>query len=109
MKRTSLRFYVTERQKHGGKLVYEWLLERAKAVGVPGGTALRAIAGFGRHGVLHEEGFFELAGDLPVEVEFILTDAEADQLIELLAAENLPLYYVRMPVEMGVVGTRQSR
>jgi PII-like signaling protein len=104
MHRTCLRFYVTERQKHDGKLLYEWLLERAKALGVPGGTALRAIAGFGRHGVLHEEAFFELAGDLPVEIEFIVDDVEADALLAILAAENLALYYLRMPVQVGVVG-----
>jgi uncharacterized protein len=104
MQRTSLRFYVTERQKHDGKLVYEWLLERAKALHVPGGTALRAIAGYGRHGVLHEETFLELAGDLPVEIEFIVDDAQAEALIALLRAEKLSLYYVQMTVEAGVVG-----
>jgi uncharacterized protein len=104
MQRTCLRFYVTERQKHDGKLVYEWLLEEAKALHVPGGTALRAIAGFGRHGVLHEETFFELAGDLPVEIEFVVDDAQAEALMALLRAANLSLYYVRMTVEAGVVG-----
>lgn len=107
MQRTCLRFYVTERQKHDGKLVYEWLLERAKALGVPGGTALRAIAGFGRHGVLHEEGFFELAGDLPVEIEFIADEAQVNALIALLDAEHLPLYYIRTIVEAGVVGSTE--
>jgi len=34
------------------------------------------MAGFGRHHMLHEARFFELAG-LTVEVEFIVTDAEA--------------------------------
>jgi uncharacterized protein len=103
MERICLRFYVTERQKHGSKLLYEWLLEKAKALGVPGGTALRAIAGFGRHGVLHEEGFFELAGDLPVEIEFVLNEPQADALIALLQAENLQLYYIQMRVQAGVV------
>src|SRR2546430_9989074 len=104
MKRTCLRFYVTERQKHDGKLLYEWLLERAKALGVPGGTALRAIAGFGRHGVLHEETFFELAGDVPVAIEFVVDDVQADALIALLRDESVPLYFIRMAVEAGVVG-----
>ncbi|MHB1592333.1 MAG: DUF190 domain-containing protein [Sulfuricella sp.] len=31
-----------------------------------------AIAGYGRHGILHEYHFFELAGDLPVMVEFVV-------------------------------------
>jgi PII-like signaling protein len=103
MTRTCIRFYVTERQKHQGRLLYEWLLERARALGVPGGTALRAIAGYGRHGVLHEEGFFELAGDVPVEIEFVTDAQQAEELIALLRAEKLHLFYLLMPVETGNV------
>lgn len=104
MDRICLRFYATESQKHDGMLLYEWLLERAKALGVPGGTALRAIAGYGRHRVLHEEGFFELAGDMPVEIEFVLDERQAGELLTLLKAENLRLFYVSMPVATGIVG-----
>jgi len=50
--------------------LYEWLLEEAKSLGVHGGSAFRAIAGFGRHGRMHEDTFFELAGELAVKVEF---------------------------------------
>ena len=71
---------------------------------MPGGTALRAIAGYGRHRVLHEEGFFELAGDMPVEIEFVLDEKQAGELFALLKAENLRLFYVRMPVVTGIVG-----
>jgi len=31
MERVCLRFYVTEFQKHDGKLLYEWLLERRES------------------------------------------------------------------------------
>ncbi|MFT3790053.1 MAG: DUF190 domain-containing protein [Rudaea sp.] len=44
-------------------LLYEWLLERARKLGIHGGSAFRAIAGYGRHGRLHEQQFFELAGE----------------------------------------------
>jgi len=50
-------------------------------MGVHGGTAMRAIAGLGRHGRLHEETFIELAGDLPVEVSFILTEEEGQRFL----------------------------
>jgi PII-like signaling protein len=56
-----LKFYVGEYREHKGILLYEWLLERAKKCGFNGGTATRAIAGFGRHGILREESFLELA------------------------------------------------
>lgn len=104
MERVCLRFYATESQKHNGMLLYEWLLERAKVLGVPGGTALHAIAGYGRHRVLHEQGFFELAGDTPVEIEFVTDEKQAGELIALLQAEKLHLFYIKMPVETGVVG-----
>jgi PII-like signaling protein len=104
MERVCIRFYATESQRHAGKLVYEWLLERAKAMGVPGGTALRAIAGYGRHGTLHEATFFELAGSIPVEIEFVADAAQADALLQMLAREKLRLFYIRMPVESGETG-----
>ena len=69
-----LKFYVQENRRHHGILAYEWLLETARKLGLHGGSAFRAIAGFGRHGRLHEEHFFELAGDLSVEVGFALTE-----------------------------------
>ncbi len=98
-----LKFYVQERHQLHGRLAYEWILEKAKAAGVPGGSAFRAIAGYGRHGVLHEDHFIELAGDLPVEVGFALSDGEADRLLQLLRAEGVSLFYVRVPVEFGVL------
>jgi len=98
-----LKFYVSEKQRHQGALLYEWLLEEAKKLGLPGGSAFRAIAGFGRHGRLHEESFFELAGELPVQVEFVLSQILADKLLAELTAHKLNLFYVRYPVESGIL------
>jgi PII-like signaling protein len=99
-----LKFYVQENRRHHGILAYEWLLEEARKLGVHGGSAFRAIAGYGRHGRLHEEHFFELAGDLSVEVGFVLTEEEAQRLLAHLASEQLKLFYIKVPLEMGVVG-----
>jgi PII-like signaling protein len=96
-----LKFYVSEYREHNGILLFEWLLERAKKCGFHGGTAMRAVAGFGRHGILHEETFLELAADLPVEVSFVLSKDEAQHFVDLLEAENIDLFYVKFPVEYG--------
>ena len=104
MKDTSLRFYVHENRKHHHKLVYEWLLEEAKKIGIQGGSVFKAIASFGRHGVLHEDHFFELAGDLPVEVAFFVSEDEAERMMALIRAEKLSLFFVRTPAEYGVTG-----
>src|SRR5438309_6187035 len=103
MQGSLLRFYVREGDRHGGRLVWEWLLEQANALGVRGGSAFRAMAGFGRHHVLHESTFFELAGTLTVEVEFIVTDAEAQQLLALLQKAGIRLFYACVPALFGVI------
>jgi len=104
MKGCYLKFYVQERRKLHGVLAYEWILAKARQAGLQGGSAFRAIAGFGRHGVMHEDHFFELAGDLPVEVGFAVSDEEAERFLALVRAENVPLFYVRVPIEFEVIG-----
>jgi PII-like signaling protein len=99
-----LRFYVHENDRLHGKPAWEWLLQQANALGVRGGSAFRAMAGFGRHRVLHEERFFELAGSVTVEVEFIVTDDEARQLLDVVEQAGLPMFYTRIPAHFGVAG-----
>jgi uncharacterized protein len=98
-----LRFYIHEGHRHHGLLAWEWLLERANKLGIRGGSAFRATAGFGRHHILHEQHFFDLAGGLAVEVEFIVTDAEAQRLIELLHKEKLRAFFAYIPAAFGVI------
>jgi len=103
MKGTLLRFYVHENRTHHHIALFEWLLEQAKKMGIHGGSAFRAIAGFGRHGILHEEHFFELAADMTVAVEFVVSDAEADKLLSLLRQERVSIFYSRVAAEFGAI------
>jgi len=103
MKGTLLRFYLHENRMHRHIALYEWLLEQAKALGIHGGSAFRAIAGFGRHGILHEEHFFELAAQMTIEVEFVVTDEEAESLLGLLRQERISVFYARVPAEFGAI------
>lgn len=98
-----LTFYVAEKQNHAGVLFYEWLLKEARELGVHGGSVFRAIAGFGRHGRLNEDTFFELAGELAVKVEFILDDRLADQLLQRVKGQNAEVFYTRYAVEAGIL------
>jgi PII-like signaling protein len=100
----NLRFFMHANARHRGMLLSEWLLEQARHKRLGGGSVFRAIAGFGRHGVLHEEQFFDLADDLPVKVEFLLGEAEAEQLLAAIRAEHPELVYARSQVEFGVLG-----
>ncbi|MEW9624193.1 DUF190 domain-containing protein [Rhodanobacter geophilus] len=104
-----LRFYVHMHARHDGLLVSEWLLELAKRHKLGGGSVFRAIAGFGRHGVLHEEAFFELADDLPVVVEFLLRESEAEALLQQVRDAGAALVYARVPVRFGLLGNEEDR
>jgi PII-like signaling protein len=101
MNTVCLRIFAPESSRHHGMPTYEWLLDTAQALGVAGGSAFRALAGFGRHG-RHDAGFFELAGELPVAVEFLLDAAAADRLLQAVKDAGLQLIYARWPVQLGV-------
>jgi PII-like signaling protein len=98
-----LRFYVHENDKHGRVLLWQWLLQEANRLGIRGGSAFRAMAGFGSHHVVHQDHFFELAGTLTVEVEFIVTDDEAQRLLDLLRREKVRAFFAHVPARFGVL------
>jgi uncharacterized protein len=103
MEGSFLRFYVHENQRHHHVLLWEWLLEQANRMGIRGGSAFRSMAGFGRHHVLHEDHFFELAGTQTVEVEFIVTAEEARRLLDLVREEKVRVFYASIPARFGVL------
>jgi len=70
---------------------------------IRGGSAFHAMAGFGRHHVLHEDRFFELGGSLIVEVEFIVMDDEKQKLLERVGEEKIRLFYADIPARFGVL------
>jgi uncharacterized protein len=105
MKATVLRLYMHESRRFRGMLLYEWLLEHARKLGVHGGSAFRAVAGYGRHGVMQEQNFFELAGELPVVTEFVVNEADAERILAMVRKENIDLVYVSWPAEYSATGT----
>jgi PII-like signaling protein len=105
MEGSFLRIYLHENQRCHGVLAWEWLLKQANQSGIRGGSAFRAMAGFGRHHHVHENHFFELAGSLTIEVEFIVTEAEAGQLLDLVRRENIRAFYARIPARFGVINS----
>jgi PII-like signaling protein len=52
---------------------------------------------------LHAETFIELGGELPIQVEFILEEQQAEEFLATLRAYELNIRYVRYAVSAGVV------
>ena len=98
-----LKLFVPEGLRHHGDLLYDLILKQAESIGIPGGTAVQAVAGFGRHGHIHEQHFFELAGELPIIIEFFAADEAIDQLLALLAGEKHSLFYIKFHAEAGQI------
>lgn len=103
-----LRFYMHEGHRHHRRLLHEWLLEEAKKLGIHGGTAFRAVAGFGRHGRLHFQHFYELAGDLTMQIDFLMTNEEAERLCSVIKREGVRVLYMKVPVVFGVINPDAS-
>ena len=100
---TFLRFYVLENRKHRHQLLYEWLLQEARKIGIHGGTASRAVAGFGHHGKLHFQHFYELAGELTMQLDFVVTEEEAERLLALVRNEGVRVFCMKVPAVFGVI------
>lgn len=66
-----LRIFICERDKHGGKPLYEWVLRKAKQEGLAGATVIRAMEGFGAHSSIHTAKILDLSTDLPIIIEIV--------------------------------------
>jgi PII-like signaling protein len=66
-----LRIFIGEGDRHEGRPLYEWLVLRARELGVAGATVLRGAMGYGAHSRLHTFKIERLAEDLPLVLEFV--------------------------------------
>jgi hypothetical protein len=66
-----LVIYFGEADHHGGRPLYEVILHRLQEMGIAGASALRGLAGYGGHGVLHTTAILRLSDDLPIRIEAI--------------------------------------
>jgi len=98
-----ITFFTQQNRRVHGKPLGEWLIGLTRELGLHGATLQTAAEGVGRSGKVHSAHFFELA-DQPIEVVTIVTSAEADRLLERVKAEKLNIFYVKVPVEFGVLG-----
>ena len=66
-----VRIYVGEADHHGGKPLYQAIVELLRERGLAGATVLRGIEGFGANARLHTTRLLRLSEDLPVLIEAV--------------------------------------
>jgi PII-like signaling protein len=103
MKGYQITFFTQQDRRHHGKPLGEWLLLLAREMGLPGATLLAGSEGFGHHRRIHSAHFFELA-DQPQEVQIVADEAQTERFFARLEAEDVHLFYVKVPVEFGTSG-----
>jgi uncharacterized protein len=69
--RTLMRVYLGESDKHGGKNLYEEIVQILRREKFSGVTVLRGITGFGSTSRLHTEKILRLSQDLPIVIEVV--------------------------------------
>ena len=66
-----LRIFVGESDKHGGRPLYEAIVEAARSRGLAGATVLRGVLGFGAHSRIHSAKVLRISEDLPILIEIV--------------------------------------
>ncbi len=103
MKGYEITFFTHEDRHHGSKQMSEWLMLTALDLGIRGTTVMTGSEGYGHKLHIHSSRYFE-PPDNPQEIVMIVNEEEADHLFDHLQKEGVQLFYVKTPVEFGMLG-----
>ncbi|MCY1546683.1 putative ACR [compost metagenome] len=103
MKGYQLTLYTQQNRRHDGKMLADWVVGLAMEMGLRGATLVSGIEGFGHTKHFHSHHFFEMA-DQPMLILMALSEDECDALLKRLGEEGVPLFYVKVPAEFGLLG-----
>ena len=59
-------------------------------------------------GILHEQMFWELAVDMPVEIRFVCSEEQAYRLLDVVEEAQQSVFYVISPTRYGIAGAEKS-
>ena len=79
-----LRIFIGESDRHEGKLLYEWIVLKAREAGLAGATVMRGMMGFGAHSRLHTFKIERLSQDLPIIVEIVDTREKLESFLTMI-------------------------
>src|SRR5437667_10431291 len=82
-----LRIINGESDRHNGKLLYEWIVTKAREEGLAGATVMRGMMGFGAHSRMHTFKIERLSQDLPIIIEIVDTREKLEKFLALIDNE----------------------
>ena len=95
-----LRIFCGESDKTEGKLLYEFILHKARELKLAGCTVLRGSMGFGAKSHMHTAKLLCLSEDLPIVIEIIDQKEKLEAFLPYLEAMGHDLLITMAPVEM---------
>lgn len=79
-----LRIIIGESSRHEGIPLYEWIVIKAREVGVAGATVVRGMMGYGANSRIKTASILRLSEDLPVVIEMIDTKEMLEKFLEIV-------------------------
>ena len=103
-----ITFYTTQNHNVQGQPISEWLLAVASQMNLRGATVLAGLEGVDHQDLFHSARFFGFA-DRPIQIQFAVSSEQAIELLSYLNRKEISLFYVKTPIEFGVVGKSTDR
>ncbi|MGF6727210.1 PII-like signaling protein [Paraburkholderia sp. GAS41] len=97
-----LTFYTEKNRRHGHRTVCEWLLQQIRELNICGATVINCAEGIGHAGAHHAAHVLKLT-DQPLQIILAVTEEESQRLLDIVRAEGVHVFYVRVPVEFGLI------
>jgi hypothetical protein len=79
-----LRILVGEHDHHGPIPLYEWIVVKARELGMAGATVTKGVMGYGGSGQLHRKEIYRLSTDEPVVIEITDTEEKVLRMLPLI-------------------------
>lgn len=99
-----LRIYLGEKDRHGGKPLFEYLVKQAYELGMKGVTVYRGIMGFGHKRHIHRSDFFSLSPDLPIVLEIVDEEVRINEFLRELDGIDFDGLVLLIDVEVVKMG-----
>lgn len=77
-----LRLHFTERDRHGGRPLYEAIIEKCRELKIAGATVFRGLEGYGDTAEIHRSHI--LTHDLPIVVQIIDSAENIERLLPVV-------------------------
>ena len=103
-----LRCYLGSTDKVGSQTAYDWLIQEAKRLGLPGATVTHGSIGYGQDGRIHRNRLFQWSPDLPVIVECVASSAQIEHFLTEVTRVIPRLLMTRQSVHTSIRSGEES-